>query len=120
MAMAVTFERVCLTCNRVFVVSRENFQCTHCGSLNTTAQFRIDWFDSGREPRVAPDPKYPDGINVDGSNGAKTTCVAKLPYPAKRCGHYLVRCRRCGLKVAITTAGRPDDPKSVKLACEQR
>jgi hypothetical protein len=78
---------------------------------------RIDWFDGGREPQCAPDPRYPTGIDIDASNGATIACVVMLPYPAKRCGHYLVRCRTCGQKVAVTTAGRPDDPKTVTIAC---
>lgn len=81
---------------------------------------KIDWIDSGREPQCAPNPKYPMGIDVDMSDGAAKTCSAALPYPAKRCGAYIVECEKCGQRVAITTAGRPDDPRSAKLACYAR
>jgi hypothetical protein len=77
------------------------------------------WHDAGREPQCAPNPNYPDGIDiVIGKSGAKS-CSTNLPYPADRCGHYVVGCTVCGLRVAITTAGRPDDPRSIKLECRQ-
>jgi hypothetical protein len=41
-----------------------------------------------------------------------------LPYPAKRIGHYRIECELCGLRVACTTAGRPDDPRSIRIACK--
>jgi hypothetical protein len=79
--------------------------------------FTVDWIDRGREPKCAPDPLFPNGKDVDASVGAKRACLVELPYPAKRCGLYVVKCSECGLSVGITTAGRPDDPKSVKVAC---
>lgn len=81
--------------------------------------FSIKWNDAGREPQCAPNPLYPDGIDADCSGGAGATCTTALPYPAKRCGHFLVECKMCGVRVAITTAGRPDDPRSVKIACRK-
>jgi hypothetical protein len=33
------------------------------GSTNT--QFTIEWRDAGEMPRVAPNPDYPDGIDLD-------------------------------------------------------
>jgi len=47
-------------------------------------------------------------------------CKTSLPYPAKRVGYYVVTCAKCHMKTIITTAGRPDDPKSVRLACKRR
>ena len=78
---------------------------------------QVVWHDSGREPRHPADPAFPDGIYVDMSKKAAVTCEVELPYPAKRCGHYMITCATCGLKVAVTTAGRADDPKMVKLPC---
>jgi hypothetical protein len=80
-------------------------------------QFTIIWHDGGREPQCAPNPLYPTGIDIDISNGATRTCSTVLPYPARRCGYYAVECRTCGLRATITTAGRPDDPRAVKLPC---
>jgi hypothetical protein len=79
---------------------------------------KVIWYDAGREPKCAPNPAYPDGVDIDGSEGATATCTAELPYPARRCGHYTVECETCGLSVGVTTAGRPDDPRSIKLACK--
>ena len=79
---------------------------------------RADWVDSGREPRHPPDPKYPNGLDVDMvTDPAGPTCETELPYPARRCGMFLVQCSGCGLRVSLTTAGRPDDPRSLKVNC---
>lgn len=77
----------------------------------------VEWVDGEREPQCQPNPEFPNGMDVDASNGAERTCTARLPYPAKRCGIYIVRCSFCRVRAAITTAGRADDPKSLKIAC---
>lgn len=63
-------------------------------------------------------PNYPDGIAVDASRGKPVSCKVEIPYPAPECGSYVVSCKVCGLTAVITAAGRPDDPISVKLACD--
>ena len=88
--------------------------------MTSPAHFTIHWQDAGREPRCAPNPAHPRGIDVDASEGAAATCFAPLPYPARRCGAFLVKCDVCGQTVMITTAGRPDDPRSIKLACNAK
>lgn len=80
---------------------------------------RIRWVDAGREPQCSPNPAYPKGIDLDASGGATTACSVDLPYPAMRCGRYEVKCRACGATIAVTTAGRADDPKSVRMACKR-
>jgi hypothetical protein len=82
-------------------------------------KFKIKWFDWGREPRCPSDPDFPNGIDIDCSRGISPTCRANLPYPAKRCGEYHVKCLLCGINAMITTAGRPDDPRSIKLPCKR-
>jgi len=77
----------------------------------------VEWIDGNREPQNPPDPDYPEGIDVDATEGATPTCTTLLPYPAKRCGHFLVTCSVCKQRVAVTTAGRPDDPRSLKIKC---
>jgi hypothetical protein len=84
------------------------------------AHLLVGWVDSGREPQCAPDPAYPAGVDIDTSNGAARTCHRALPYPAKRCGYFLVQCMECELSCVITTAGRVDDPRSVTLRCKER
>jgi hypothetical protein len=83
------------------------------------ADFKIDWIDREREPQNPPDPRYPHGIDLDMSKGATRTCSTRLPYPTPRCGLLYVECGECGANAIITTAGRADDPCSVKLACEK-
>jgi len=79
-------------------------------------QFTIDWIDGGRPPHVAPDPRYPDGIHID--CGERPACKVELPYMThENIGVYLVGCHRCGSSMMITAASRPDDPKTVMLAC---
>lgn len=78
---------------------------------------KIEFLDSGREPRCAPNPDFPNGIDIDLSNG-QLFCEQLLPYPAERCGVFKVTCERCGFSVGITAAGRIDDPRSVKLPCK--
>lgn len=77
----------------------------------------IEWHDAGREPKAAPNPDYPNGIDLDVSNGADPSCFIKLAYPARRVGRYHIKCKTCGWTGVVTTAGRRDDPRSVKVAC---
>lgn len=78
---------------------------------------KVEWIDAHREPKQEPNPKYPNGVSIDVSRGAAKACEVALPYPAKRIGIYVVTCAECDFKGAFTTAGRPDDPISVKVAC---
>lgn len=82
-------------------------------------QFNIRWIDSGQYPKVQPNPAYPTGIDVVGVGGDEDGCRVALPYPAKRIGSYIVKCKLCGFRLALTTAGRPDDPRSVSVPCRK-
>lgn len=79
-------------------------------------EMKITWLDGKREPTCKPNPAYPEGIDLDASRGG-VSCKVDLPYPAKRCGAYVVECPVCSSRVTVTTAGRPDDPRSVKMPC---
>lgn len=79
----------------------------------------IQWIDHQKEPRCPPDPNYPTGIDVDVAGDAERWCFTEVPYPARRCGMYVIDCQECGLCIGVTTAGRPDDPRSVKMACKK-
>lgn len=79
---------------------------------------KVTWLDGKRSPQCPPNPNYPTGLDIDVSNGANKTCTVPLPYPAKRIGSYVIECPVCGAKTACTTAGRPDDPRSIKVACK--
>lgn len=78
------------------------------------------WVDFGREPTQQPNPEYPEGIDMMIGDANWPSCQTPLPYPAKRCGMHVVKCNVCGLQVTVTTAGRPDDPRSVKMNCLPR
>lgn len=86
-------------------------------------KFKVEWHDGGREPQCPPDPAFPNGKDLDGITEhlqpGWPTCKVELPYPAKRCGAYMVECTVCGTMIAVTTAGRPDDPKSVVMPCKK-
>ena len=89
------------------------------GVVSMSKAHTVTWVDREREPRHPPNPNFPAGKDIDASNGAAQTCKVDLPYPAKRCGYYLVECTFCGLRVAATTAGRPDDPRLIILPCKR-
>lgn len=76
-----------------------------------------EWIDREREPKCPPQPQFPNGTDLDMSEGAARTCSMDVPYPAKRCGLYVVTCDKCGQRNAITTAGRPDDPRKITFGC---
>jgi hypothetical protein len=87
---------------------------------HTTNNWHIRWVDGKRDPKNPPDPDYPNGIDLDLSDGSPNTCSSPLPYPAARCGYYLINCLLCGQNTVATTAGRIDDPRSLKMACKER
>src|SRR5258708_12737079 len=87
-----------------------------------TPVIHVHWVDRGYEPTQPPNPAYPNGIDIDMTGGDRLAqaCKTSLPYPAKRVGFYVVTCPKCHMKTIFTTAGPPDDPKSVKLACKHK
>jgi hypothetical protein len=84
----------------------------------TDADLTVVWDDHGREPKNAPDPAYPHGKDVFVGPGGTAACSIALPYPAPRCGLWIVRCGKCGMSIGVTAAGRPDDPRSVRIPCK--
>lgn len=79
--------------------------------------FKTKFHTDGSAPVNPPRSEFPNGEDVDGSNGARKTCTAQLPYPAPSRGVHICECEDCGLRVGVTAAGRPDDPRSMKVAC---
>lgn len=78
---------------------------------------KITWRDSGLEPKEKPDPRFPNGKDIP-CLGTGPCCKVELPYPAKRIGAYIIECEACGCRYGVTTAGRPDDPRSVMMSCK--
>jgi hypothetical protein len=79
----------------------------------------VEFLSHHRKAKIAPNPRFPSGIDVDLTHGARH-CNVKLPYPAECCGIWFVRCTDCRSNAAITAAGRTDDPRSVKLPCKHK
>lgn len=82
------------------------------------SKHKVQWIDGRRAPQCAPNPSYPLGIALNAAGDAERTCTVPLPYPAARIGAYYIKCRICGATAACTTAGRPDDPRSITIACK--
>ena len=78
----------------------------------------LEWVDFEREPQHPPNPDYPKGIVVDCAPDKFIKYLIPLPYPAPRCGAYTARCTVCNVKLGCTTAGRPDDPCTMKFSCK--
>jgi hypothetical protein len=79
----------------------------------------VVFLDSGREPQCKPDPNFPEGKLVNlAPHALAKTCARNLPYPAPRCGSYIITCKKCGYRAAITVAGRPDDPNAIQMPCQ--
>jgi len=84
-------------------------------------RFTIHWHDRGRPPKVAPNPDYPDGIELDlRQDKDRSACNINLPYPTghENIGTWVVECSKCGLRIGITAASRPDDPRSALVNCK--
>ena len=86
--------------------------------MQTQTQFEIRFIPSGRgKARCKPDPRWPKGLDID--VGARPACKAVLPYPAKECGLYMIKCALCETCAMCTAAGRADDPRSMMVPCQQ-
>lgn len=84
----------------------------------TNQQFKVEWINRGGKASASADPAYPDGVDFSVARGAVNSCVATLPYPAEGVGTYVIECKICGFRAALTTAGRRDDPRSVEMPCK--
>lgn len=78
---------------------------------------RAEWISKGRKAQHPSNPKYPNGIDVNLAP-SRPFCSIKLDYPAPAVGMWAITCVRCGETAMVTAAGRPDDPRSVKLPCK--
>ena len=91
--------------------------------METPPDLEVSWVDRQRKATEPANPFYPKGKDVDVSAGAAKACMVVLPCPAPRgqedrqCGLWLIKCKRCGVNNVVTTAGRLDDPRTVRMAC---
>ena len=81
----------------------------------------VTFLDAGRSPTEKPNPKFPDGMAINlNVNPIAKSCTKNLPWPAPRCGSYIVTCRECGFTAGVTVAGRADDPRIITIPCKRR
>jgi hypothetical protein len=78
---------------------------------------KLEWLDGESLPYRQPDPLYPNGVDIEERAGASPTCFTTLPYPAPRCGVWVISCPDCKKTVVITAAGRADDARSARVTC---
>jgi hypothetical protein len=81
------------------------------------SHLRVTWKGTGQQPTQPPNPEFPNGCEVHLAAPDQPTCAASLPYPAPCIGGHLIECSRCGARVAVSAAGRPDDPHTVHIRC---
>jgi hypothetical protein len=86
----------------------------------TDCKFKITWSRHTHWPRDI-EMSCLQGADVDLSQERRPACVVRLPYPAPpQLGLFRIKCQSCGSYVVVPSCGRPDDPRSVKLACRRR
>ena len=79
---------------------------------------KVEFRASGRgKAQCPPNPNFPEGIDVSVCREGEAHCKVTLPYPAPECGVFIVDCAACNTRIAITAAGRQDDPRSVTIPC---
>jgi hypothetical protein len=81
-------------------------------------RFLADWVDQHRVSTYPADPSFPIGTAIDVALDAMKACRLELPCPAARCGLWVITCRVCHYSIALATAGRADDPRSVRVPCK--
>ena len=81
-------------------------------------QFRCSFVDRRGPPKVAPDPAFPTGKDLDVTRLDGPSCTVAIPYPAEERGVWIIECSRCKYRVAVTAAGRLDDPRSIRVPCK--
>jgi hypothetical protein len=81
----------------------------------------VKFTPSGRgKAQCPPNPAFPNGLTVNLAQEGQPSCTFILPYPAPECGHFLVSCTKCPRRLAVTAAGRADDPVSITIPCTQK
>lgn len=83
-----------------------------------TRRLSASWIGTGRKAEHPPNPNFPDGVVIDGARG-RAGCWLNLAYPAPEVGQWLIRCATCGASCVVTAAGRPDDPRKIRIPCKE-
>lgn len=83
------------------------------------SKLSVKWFGAGGRRATEPaNPQFPEGVMLDLSKGAQTTCEVDIPYPAEGIGIWRVECPLCGGTYAVSAAGRADDPRWLRVGCK--
>lgn len=78
----------------------------------------VEFKPNGRGKAQCPaNENFPDGKTIVIPARGRPTCSVDLPYPAPECGAFIVTCKMCGRMIAVTAAGRADDPKKLVVPC---
>ena len=88
------------------------------GAPIAESRFLVDWVDQHHETTRPADPNYPLGTAIDVALDATRACRLELRCPAARCGLWVITCRVCSYAIALSTTGRADDPRSVRVPCK--
>lgn len=85
----------------------------------------VSWHSAGGKAQCPPDPDFPNGKPVEiaflPAEGDVSVCdEIELQHPAPERGLWVIECAVCGRKAAITAAGRPDDPSTVRVSCPMK
>jgi hypothetical protein len=82
--------------------------------------FTKQWVWRSRLPAQSqPNPEFPYGLAMDLRTGPGLACKVALTYPAPGVGTWLLTCVNCGMTLAVTAAGRADDPTEVTITCKE-
>jgi hypothetical protein len=85
--------------------------------MNQNERFRITWHDRQREATVPADRTFPNGRDIDYAGPGARACLVELAHPASRVGFWTLFCLKCRSHAGVGTAGRADDPRSVRVPC---
>lgn len=64
----------------------------------------VTFLSAHRKATQPPQIGFLSGVDIDA--GFRQMCAVDLPYPAECCGTFLVKCKKCGMTVGFTAAGR--------------
>ena len=77
---------------------------------------------SGQRPdgdaQTEPEYSLTEWMSICAPIRSKSTAVPMCPIRHRAVGAYNIFCNKCKLRVAVTVAGRPDDPRTVTMPCK--
>jgi hypothetical protein len=86
-------------------------------SISWSARTRVENGVARTGPAHPATPGFENGTDLDLARDAASWCTASCPPWPGKLGMLHLRCQHCDVTVDLTTAGRADDPKLVRLPC---